>query len=193
MNSLVAATVVLFVAAATPGPNNVVVMRAAARGGMPAAIPAMGGIVLGSVALLAMALAGVGAAIGSLPALNEVIGVCGGLYLMWLGAGLLRSRCAEAPERDLPAGVGGLFAFQFLNPKAWALVLSVAATMQATTPVDTFLQLAPLFAVVPAICLTAWAGLGSALSRQLAHPARRAWIDRAMGASLIASALVLLV
>lgn len=192
MNCLIAAALVVLVAAITPGPNNLVVMRAAARGGMPAAVPAMAGIVLGSIALLAMAVAGVGAAIGSMPALGRLIGICGGVYLMWLGASLWRQR-HETPERALPAGVGGLFAFQFLNPKAWAMVLSVAATMQATSTVDTFLQLAPLFAVIPAICLTAWAGLGSALSRQLTHPARRAWIDRAMGASLIASALVLLV
>lgn len=43
MTSLAPAIGLMLVAAITPGPNNLEVLRAAASGGMPAAIPAIAG------------------------------------------------------------------------------------------------------------------------------------------------------
>lgn len=62
MTSLLAIAGLLFVAAGTPGPNNLVVMRTAAAAGFIGALPAVGGVVLGGLALLAVVATGVGAA-----------------------------------------------------------------------------------------------------------------------------------
>ena len=58
MNPLLPAAALILVAAITPGPNNLVVMHAAAQRGLRAALPPITGIVLGSLALYAVALAG---------------------------------------------------------------------------------------------------------------------------------------
>ena len=60
MNSLLAVIAIVTVAAITPGPNNFIVMNAAARGGLDAVLPAITGVVGGSLFLMAIIWAGAG-------------------------------------------------------------------------------------------------------------------------------------
>jgi threonine/homoserine/homoserine lactone efflux protein len=192
MPSLIAIALVLFVAAVTPGPNNLVVMRTAVDAGFVRALTPIVGIVLGSLALLALIVGGLGRAFGAWPLLHNVIATGGAAYLIWLGVRLVWFRTSAADTRVLPHGALGLFVFQFLNPKGWLMLLTVAAAASTRDAWETFVQVAPLAAGIPATCLLLWAGLGSALSRQLGRPRVRAWTDRVFGALLIASALPLL-
>ncbi len=97
-----------------------------------------------------------------------------------------------ARQEDLPAGTAGLFGFQFVNPKSWILVLTVAAAAPAEGgPLAQFARLAPLFAVIPAAALLLWAALGVA-AKGLAGGRGGAWLDRALGGLLVVSALALL-
>ena len=197
MESLPAVIGIITVAAITPGPNNFIVMAAAARGGMAAALPAMGGVVLGSLALLAIIWAGAGSAFEAAPDLRLVLRVLGALYLIWLGGMLVWTAGAGegdgggSDDRTLPSTAIGVAAFQLFNPKAWVLVLTATAAM-ASDPAG-ILVLATTFTVVSTPCLALWAFAGSAVSRWLSRPAPRLWFDRAMGALLVASAALLLV
>jgi threonine/homoserine/homoserine lactone efflux protein len=190
-----AAAGVVFVAAVTPGPNNVAVLRAA-RGGVIAALPTIAGVVLGSLLLLTLAASGVGVLLGDSPAARFALTVAGCTYLAWLGA-----RLAAGPggDRDDPAvdggpvGFAGLLVFQLVNPKAWVLTLSaVAAVPPGRSPLELGLALAPIFVVVPAVCLLLWALGGTLLARHATKPLARR-IDRVLGAALFVSALLLLV
>lgn len=179
------------IAAVTPGPNNFIVLRAASRAGLRGAWPAIAGVVLGGLVVLAVALAASDAAFAAAPGLHTVVGVAGCAYLAWLGLGLIRhaGRPSEEPARGLPAvSVPGLFAFQFLNPKSWVMVMTVIGAVPAGAPVW---PLAGVFTVIPATCLTLWAIAGAAMARALARPRVAAWVDRGMGALLVALALAL--
>jgi len=204
MDALIGAAGAIAAAALTPGPNNFVVMRTAARGGLAAALPAIAGVVLGSLALLALVVTGADAAFDAVPHLRAALAIAGCLYLVYLGARLLRGgadegsgrapapeaqktpRAADSQER-LTAGVAGLFGFQFLNPKSWVLVLTAtAATPAGWGGLARFGRLAALFAIIPTVCLLLWAAMGKATA------AAGTWLDRILGALLIASALLLL-
>ena len=187
MHALLGVSGLVLVAAITPGPNNLVILREAARAGVTGALPAIAGIVAGSVALLAAVLAGAGAAFEAEPRLRSIIGIAGCLYLAWLGIRLLRSRGSQAAAGQLPTGAPALFGFQFLNPKGWVMVL----TATSAAPGAPLWHLAALFALIPLLCLLAWALLGSAISSALARPAVAVWFDRAMGALLLTSAIAL--
>lgn len=179
------------IAAVTPGPNNFIVLRAAARLGIRGAWPAIAGVVLGGLVVLAVALAASDAAFAAAPGLHTVVGVAGCSYLAWLGLGLIRhaGRPSDGPASGLPAAsVPGLFAFQFLNPKSWVMVMTAIGAMPAGAPVW---PLAIVFTAIPAACLTLWAIAGAALARTLARPRVATWVDRGMGALLIATALAL--
>lgn len=193
MMPLLAVATLLFVAAVTPGPNNLVVMRTAAGYGFLRTMPAVGGIVFGGLALLAVVAAGLGTAVTQWPLLRTLVTAGGAAYLVWLGLSLIGSSHVLTRASSLPVGVFGLFAFQFLNPKAWLMMLTVVAAAPAHNALATFLRLAPLTACISGACLLFWIGLGHALSLQLRRPPVRIWTDRVFGVLLIASALMLFV
>jgi threonine/homoserine/homoserine lactone efflux protein len=191
-----------------------VVRRAAAGGGVRGALPAIAGVVLGSLALLAVVVAGAGVLFTAVPLARGVLAVAGCSYLVWLGARLLLAGRGEArpdppangaaapveprhqaPRGDaLPAGVAGLAIFQFLNPKSWVLVLAAtAAAPVALGPLSLFLRLGLLVLFIATGSLLLWALLGAGLERVLGQRREREWIDRGLGALLVASALALLV
>jgi threonine/homoserine/homoserine lactone efflux protein len=186
MSALMIGAGLIAVATITPGPNNLLVMRIAARSGFMSALPAMAGVVTGGLAMWALVMAGASAAFQALPHLYNVITIGGGAYLCWMGVRLIvetfaasgRSQPAETSVR--PNIAVALFGFQFLNPKGWVLVLTVTAAVgNGADPLQTSLMLAVLFTVI------------ILMMRYLDTLTARNWIDRLMGALLFASALLL--
>jgi len=186
--SILSAVGLLFAAAITPGPNNFIVLDAGARGGAASAARAISGVITGSIALLALACAGMAPIVGTVPAANSVLAVAGAAYLACLGIGLVvRAGSTRDGSRSagLPQSFVGVATFQLLNPKAWVLVTTLAASLTGAREAAVLLG---AMIIVTGLCLTAWAVAGSLLSEVLSGPARRVWFDRAMGALLVGSA-----
>lgn len=193
---LIGAAGTVAVGAITPGPNNFAVMTAAARAGFSGAVPAIAGVVLGSLALLVLADIGTGAMLAARPRLMAALSITGCAYLTYIGvrmfAGSFGAGDARRDTHAYPTGTFGLFAFQFVNPKAWVLTLTVVSTARIdAASAAAILPLAAIFAVIPAICLALWSALGAVMSRLLSRQSRANWFDRAMGSLLIASAVML--
>src|SRR4030095_11427989 len=85
VDALIAAAGILLVGALTPGTNNLVVMTACARAGVAGALPALAGIVLGTLAMTLIIVLGTGAAFAAEPQLRTAVTAAGCLYLGWLG------------------------------------------------------------------------------------------------------------
>ncbi len=208
------------ISAITPGPNNVAIMAAAAHRGFRGALPAIAGVVAGSLVMVLLTAAGVGAILASAPAVTALIAIVGCAYLGWLGlrmigvarggargaasgvaSGVARSVARSVADADRPdttadvrSGFAGLFLFQFLNPKGWTMVLTAVATAQSIeASIAGTAWLLGIFLIVPVACLSLWALSGAILSRQLARPEFRRRFDRFMGATLVLCALLLLV
>ena len=200
MDALPAVAGFIAVAVITPGPNNFIVMAAAARGGFVAAVPAIAGVVAGSLVLLALAWAGADAAFEAAPPLRPALKLAGAAYLAWLGA-LLIHRSRSRSRDDLESGAGhlpsmalGVAGFQLLNPKSWVLILTAAAALSGEAePLPAFAALAATLAALSLLCLTLWASAGAAIAGWLRRPTARAWFEGAMGGLLIGSAVWLLV
>lgn len=192
MSAVMSIAGLVTIAAVTPGPNNLIVLRAASRAGVRGALPAIAGVVLGGLAVLATALVASDAAFAAEPRLRFAVGGAGCLYLIWLGSSLVRhaGRPSSEPARGLPAAsVAGLFTFQFLNPKSWVMVLTAIGALPAGDAPRW--SLGVVFTAIPASCLLSWAIAGAALTRWLAQPQIAAWVDRAMGVLLVATAVAL--
>lgn len=198
MHPLIGIAGFIAVAAVTPGPNNLVVMRAAARYGLAGTLPAIAGVVVGGLVLLVLVMAGVGSLFARMPGLQVAVTAGGCAYLAWLGASLviqsLRSNDTDiaAAPLPMPAGFAGLFVFQFLNPKGWVMVLTAVAAVSAHAAAG-YAPLVMAFTFIPLVCLAFWALLGRQLRRCLRRRRIRVWFDRAMGALLIGSAILLLI
>src|SRR5262252_5827579 len=130
ITTLAALTALIFVAAITPGPNNLAVLTAAAERGIAGTASAITGVLLGSLALLVLALSGADALFAAQPRLREGVGFAGCGYLAWLGARLLAqspTRRPQAIHAAVPSRMGQLIGLQFANPKAWTMVLTAVA------------------------------------------------------------------
>lgn len=196
MQSLMATAGFLIAAAVTPGPNNLLVMRAAAGGGTRKALPAIGAIVLGSFVLLAFVVAGGGVLFERYPAVRTAVSIAGAIYLAWLGLQLAMSarRAAGDARHDagLPVGAASVFALQFMNPKGWVMVLTAVAAVQADlSAVASMVWLALLFISILPASLLLWSFFGARLTKHLARPRFRVWFDRSMGGLLVVCAILL--
>jgi threonine/homoserine/homoserine lactone efflux protein len=195
MPALIGAAGLITVAAITPGPNNLVVMHVAARAGVIAALPIIVATVLGSIALLVLVAAGAGALLEAQPVLATILTVAGCLYLSWMGLVLIVRTSAESSTgRALPEHPLGMFAFQFVNPKAWVMVVTASAALNADMDAHTaFIALAALFVSIPTLCLLLWSALGARLTSRLERRSFRVWFDRVMGFLLIVFSALLLI
>jgi threonine/homoserine/homoserine lactone efflux protein len=200
LNGYVSLTGLILVSVITPGPNNLLVLRMGSAGGVRSTLPAVAGIVAGGLTMLELGQMGIAATVSRYPAIRSAIGACGAIYLVGLGL-LMMYRSAEAESSETlrmpaaPQGMWALFTFQFFNPKAWVLVLTVSSIsdcMLACNRNTDQVMLAMLFMVIPGTCLLAWAWLGQAAARMLQRSGTRTGFNFLMGLLLVASAAQLL-
>ncbi|MCK9780449.1 MULTISPECIES: LysE family translocator [Enterobacterales] len=124
-------TVFLFIAAITPGPNNLLLTSSGANVGFKGSLKLMAGIMLGMQCVLLSSAFGVAALLIIYPALHIGLKIVGSAYLLWLA---WKTATSSYQRLDIPAktrhavsGVqGGLL--QFLNPKAWMMGLGAVGS-----------------------------------------------------------------
>jgi threonine/homoserine/homoserine lactone efflux protein len=194
--SVIGVLVAIFI---TPGPNNLIVMRAGARAGLTGALPSIASVVVGGLVLLGLAVAGARSIFESWPEARLLLAVAGSGYLCWLGLRLIApgsvGQFASTGQNDTCPYLSAIqmFAFQLVNPKGWALVISLTAT--ASTGVDAlqdFVAIGTLMASTSALCLLLWSLLGTRMSRWLTLNTNRRRFDQAMGLLLLATAAMML-
>ena len=193
MTSFLAVLTIVTVAAITPGPNNFIVMSASLRGGVAAAVPAIAGVIAGSIALLVLVWTGAGTLFETFPEIQSVLRIAGAAYLIWLGFCLVReaNRAGDsADERALPETTLGIAGFQLLNPKSWVLVITAVSAVGGT--LASIVLLAVTFVAVMGLCLAIWSVAGQLISRWLVDRHSRRICDTAMGVLLMGSATMLL-
>ncbi|MDP3894653.1 LysE family translocator [Nocardioides sp.] len=207
---------VVLVAYLVPGPDFLVIMRAATRGTRPGIAAAVGAQV-GLCAHVVLAVIGLSVVLARHPEVLTTIKVVGGLYLLYLGGRLLlptvrRSsghrpdpgslEVAGASSTSAPtarAAFGQALATNLLNPKAvlfFAAVLPQFVDTRGAAPV--WVQVGVLGAVDVALGVVAWAAVvlvGLRLARILRSAPVRRWWDRitglllgGVGATMVATA-----
>ena len=172
------------VAFVTPGPNNLAVLAAASRGGFTGAAATAAGVISGTIALVVVSWAGAGLVFEGIPAARSGLAVTGSLYFTWLGVQLFRSNQATE-DGSTPGSLSfaAMLFLQFVNPKAWLLVLALTATAHGSVA-----DLAVLISIVSAVslvCLSLWAATGRIIGFLFRGSATRRWVDWILGTSLI--------
>ncbi|MEQ1614281.1 MAG: LysE family translocator, partial [Hyphomicrobiaceae bacterium] len=161
-----------------------------------ATIPHMLGVTVGFSAMLLAVGFGLGQVFAAVPELYTVLKVVSVVYLLWLAWKIMNSKPVEpgngqAETRPMTFIQGA--AFQWVNPKAWAICLSVVA---AYTVPDKFLSsmliMAALFIVINFLCLVIWTGFGVGLRSLLADVRRVRIFNFVMAALLVASMIPVL-
>ena len=170
---LAALALFAFVSSITPGPNNTMLMASGANFGFRASIPHMMGVSGGFLLLVVAVGLGLGGLFAAYPELHDVLAVAGGLYLLWLAwkiatsSGIGMGEAGARPQTFLQAA-----AFQWVNPKAWAMALgAVTAYAPRDGYVANILLVSVIFTAINLPCVASWTGFGVGLRRFLDRPA----------------------
>jgi threonine/homoserine/homoserine lactone efflux protein len=179
----------------TPGPNNVMLTASGANYGFRRTLPHMLGIVGGCFVLFTAIALGLGLIFERYPLVQTLLRVVGSLYLLYLAW-----RIATAPPPQLegaeghPLSLWQAAVFQFANPKAWVMGLTLMASFlpeQGNILVNAML-LAGFAELVALPCISLWAGFGMAIGHWLKGP--RSWrlFNACMGALTAACVIFIL-
>jgi len=112
--------VAIIVFLAIPGPGNLALLTATAKGGVRAGMAATVGVILGDQTLLWLAVAGVSAVLSAVPGVFAFVQWAGAAYLAWLGLRLIMAKSGDAPILDLKPYhyLRQAMVITWLNPKA---------------------------------------------------------------------------
>jgi len=179
-----------FVASITPGPNNLMLMTSGVKYGFGRTLPHLVGVVLGFALMIALVGLGLGVVIARYPQILPVMRIAGSLYMVWLALRIaLAKPIGEVEPGGRPIGFFAAAAFQWVNPKVWALAVGALAAYAGV--LDSYaggvLLIAALCALIAVPCCFAWTLFGASLSRLLRDPRVARPFNWTMAVLLVAS------
>ena len=188
LDLLSALAVFAFVTSVTPGPNNLMLMASGANFGFRRTIPHMLGIGLGFAFMVALIGVGLSGLFDAYPASYIALKAASVIYLLYLAWKIAN---AAAPG---DAGTGGApmtflqaAAFQWVNPKAWAMALTAISAYAPDQTLAAIAWVALIFGAINLPSVGSWTILGQQMRRVLTNPARLRAFNWTMATLLIAS------
>ena len=162
-----------FASSITPGPNNTMLLASGANFGLRASLPHMAGVTAGFIGLIALCGLGLAGVFTAFPILHQVLKWGGAAYMLYLAyrigtaTGIGTKTAGAKPLTFVQA-----FAFQFINPKGWAMALGTVSTYVPARGFLANLCVALLiFAVMNVFTVFTWTAFGVGLKRFLNRPA----------------------
>jgi threonine/homoserine/homoserine lactone efflux protein len=192
-----AAALFAMVSSITPGPNNTMILASGVNFGLRRSLRHLAGICLGFGFMLAVVGLGLHAVLDAYPLILQTLRYVGAAYLLWLAYKLATAPPPSAQGRGKaqPMGFWAAVAFQWVNPKAWIMAMTVMTTYVLPSQPQTaqVLLLTLVFMLVNIPCVTAWAAFGSAMRSLLQDPLRLRIFNITMALGLVASLYPMLV
>jgi threonine/homoserine/homoserine lactone efflux protein len=190
----------MLVSSVTPGPNNTMLMASGVHFGFRRTLAHLMGVQLGFGFMVVAVGLGLHTVLAQFPAFYDLVRFAGAAYMVWMAWSLASARphvpAPAAPDDGLhsaqdeakPIGFWGAVLFQWVNPKAWVMAVTI---MSAYVPPGAgLLQIAPLGMLYVALgfpCSSVWVGFGSALRSYLQDPFRMRVFNCSMAAALLLS------
>ncbi|WP_170350284.1 LysE family translocator [Ruegeria atlantica] len=177
-----------FVSSITPGPNNLMLMASGANFGFRRTIPHMLGIGLGFTVMVLLVGAGLVQVFDRYPVSYTVLKLVSVVYLLYLAwkiahAAPANGKMAEGdPMTFLQAA-----AFQWVNPKAWAMALTATTAYTPDHTMQAIIIVALIFGAVNLPSVSTWTVLGQQMARILTNPRRLVVFNWTMAVLLVAS------
>lgn len=174
----------------TPGPNNLMLMSAGANFGFRRSIPHILGISVGCQVLLFAIALGLGQLLEVYPQAALVLKVCGGAFLVYMAYQLARPRKSklEVDKEIKPLTFIQAALFQWVNPKAWLMLVTVVSTFSNREHyLVSVLTMAIIFFLMGIPLISAWNIGGVALKGWLQQGQRLVRFNQAMAALLLIS------
>ncbi len=179
-----------FATSATPGPNTLMLLASGVNYGFRRTVPHMLGIGFGFLALLLCVGFGLGALLQQMPSVFLALKLAGGAYLLYLAwrIAVARSISESGKARARPLNFVEAAAFQWVNPKAWAIAVVAMATYTNTAnAILSTILVGVVFFLVNLPSASIWTMFGSLLREWLSHPTRLKVFNISMAVLLVVS------
>ncbi|KUP93308.1 cysteine/O-acetylserine efflux protein [Tritonibacter horizontis] len=185
---LAALALFAFVSSITPGPNNLMLMASGANFGFRRTIPHMLGVALGFVFMVLMVGAGLVQVFDAFPVTYTVLKAGSVIYLLYLAWKIAHATPAR-PGDDIGTPMTFLqaAAFQWVNPKAWAMALTAISAYTPDHRLWSILLVGAIFGAINLPSVGSWTVLGQQMARFLTSPRRLTVFNWTMAALLVAS------
>ena len=178
----------------TPGPNNAMLTASGMKFGFVKTLPHAIGIPLGHILQIGLTCFGLANLFLIYPQVQFYMKILCFLYLIYLGWKMIGSFSVIQKKTGRPLRFYEASLFQFINPKAWSIAVTVASGF---FPAEENIFIGILFVTItaavicfPTICL--WALFGSALRKFINHSKTKKNIEYLLGVLLVLTGLFIL-
>ena len=165
------------VSSITPGPNNLMLMASGANFGARRTLPHMLGVSLGFVAMVFLVGVGLAQIFDRAPIVYTAMKVLSAGFIVYL-SWKIATAAEIAPQTNTVSATPLTFtqaaAFQWVNPKAWAMALTTITNFTpAERPASSIFLAGVIFAAVNFPCITSWTLVGTQIKKFLTNQFRR--------------------
>ena len=166
-----------FVSSITPGPNNLMLMASGTNYGFARTLPHLLGVSLGFTLMIILVGAGLMEVFDAYPVSYIILKTLSVVYLVFLAWKIATAKTDEISGSELKSSKPMTFiqaaAFQWVNPKAWAMALTaISVYVVAEDSLVGVIVVALMFCAVNFPSCSCWVILGTQLRRLLNRPAR---------------------
>ena len=188
LETLPALALFALVTSVTPGPNNLMLMASGANFGFRRTVPHMLGVGLGFVLMTFLVGVGLAGLFQTYPLAVTALEVVSVVYMLWLAWKIAN---AAAPKDRQAGGTPMTFlqaaAFQWVNPKAWAMALTAVTVHASDRSLWAVALVAVIFGAINLPSVSLWTLIGQQLRRVLTNTRRLMIFNWTMAGLLVLS------
>jgi threonine/homoserine/homoserine lactone efflux protein len=178
----------------TPGPNNAMLATSGMKFGFVKTLPHLIGIPLGHILQIGLTCFGLANLFLLYPQIQFYMKILCFFYLIYLGWKMIGSFSLVQKKTGRPLRFYEASLFQFINPKAWSIALTVASGF---FPTDENIFIGVIFVTITAalICFPAislWALFGSSLKKFITDVKIKKFIEYLLAVLLVLTGLFIL-
>lgn len=183
------------VSSVTPGPNNLMLLSSSMNFGVRRTIPHCLGISAGMGLMIALMSFGLHWVMQHAGWVIDVLKIVSLAYLLWLSWKIATIRPAPITLQDeaSPFGFWNAVLFQWINPKALVMVISMFSIyIPENLAQTTLLQIVAIAIVINLACISVWMLGGAFMRRLLTTPIAQRSFNLVMALLLVASVIPML-
>jgi len=186
--TIAALSLFALVSSITPGPNNLMLMASGANFGFRQTLPHLLGVNLGFALMIFLVGIGLSRVFDLYPLSYSILKIFSIVYLSYLAYKIANAAPPkDAEEKGRPFTFLQAAAFQWVNPKAWAMSMGAITLYAASKELSAILMITLVFGLVNLPSISGWTVLGQQMRHWLGSPIRLRIFNYAMAALLMLS------
>jgi threonine/homoserine/homoserine lactone efflux protein len=193
LETLLALSLFCFVSSITPGPNNLMLLSSGVNFGFRRSVPHMLGIAIGFSLMVFLVGIGISTLFKLWPPSFVILKWTSVGYLLYLAYKIANSASPhQAKSSAKPFSFIQAALFQWVNPKAWTMAVSVNAVYAPEQDMMSIVWVTCVYFIVNLPSINCWLLLGNNLNRFLQKQSHLIWFNRTMAVLLVVSFIPML-